>query len=220
MNPIEMGRLVPFSETVAWLREAIVAKVAAENYPKSFIHYIDAHEKYVQPGEKCLVLPAGSELGNSVRLDWDEPWVRQNRVTALACEGDLKVAGDLLNLNINAGPLLFVAGNLSVINLVNGGAIFIVLGDLKATGVVVGEYNDGVSKINGDLHAQLVINLDHDIGVVGQIAAPVVDWNEDELSEQLVPEVFNEDDDCEVVVEQVLERQRAGLPILLARSSA
>lgn len=216
MNPLELGRLAPFAETTPRLRETVFAKIPAENYPHSYTHYIDAHEKNAGPNRTCLVLPAGVQLDGTIRLDWDESWLQQNRIAAVFCEGDVSIAGDLLNLNINSGPLLLVAGDLSVVNLVSGGGAFLILGSVTASGVVIGEYNDGLMKVGGDLRAQLVLNLDHDIGVAGQTNAPTADWNEELLSDVLVAEVFNEDDDSEVVVEVVLERQRVGLPILQA----
>lgn len=215
MNPVELGNLAPFAATTPRLREAIFARIAAENYPNSYIHYVDAHEKTADAGATCLVLPPGVAVSETLRLDWDQQWVQQHGIAAIFCEGDLSIAGDLLNLNINSGPLLVVTGNLSVVNLVSGGGTFLILGDVTASGVVIGEYNDGLMRVGCDLRASLLINLDHDIGVSGALDAPSVDWNEDILADVLVPEVFHEDDDSEVVVQKVLERQRAGLPLLL-----
>jgi hypothetical protein len=53
-------------------------------------------------------------------------------------------------------------GNLRVDNLVKAGAPVVVLGDVKADGIVIGEYNDGTMRIGGDLTANAYLLLDHD----------------------------------------------------------
>jgi hypothetical protein len=213
MDMISLGALRSFREAAPQLKAVILDTIAEEKYPHSFTEFIDAQLDDLPPGQgNMLVLPADSEVGESVSLDWTSGWVKENQVVAVFCPGNLTIAGDLVNRGTHGGPLLLVGGNLNVNNLVCSGSRILILGSINASGVMIGNYNDGVCRIGEDLNAMALIRLDHDVGVSGRINAPVADWDEGTLS-LLVPDVFEDD---EVNVEAVLSRQHAGLPILRA----
>ncbi|MBS1998187.1 MAG: hypothetical protein JSS86_17810 [Cyanobacteria bacterium SZAS LIN-2] len=134
---------------------------------------------------------------------------------ALVCFGDLTVAGDILNRNLNRGLLLFVGGNLCVASLFKGGGCFLVTGDVVAQDLIVTEYNDGVLRVGGDLTARHFINLDQDVLVAGATNANTISQDEDLLSDIFVPEVFDDDDPELPCVDKIIERQRAGLAFLV-----
>lgn len=168
----------------------------------------------VYPDGQVLTLPAGTHLSGDLELEWDADWVRRNGIVCIACEGDLTVDGDLLNFNGDGGPVLGVARGLRVRNLIKGGSKVVVLGDLEASGLVVCNYNHGLLRVGGDLSAQAYIVMDQSQHVGGEIHAPVLDEDEIDLRDQLVPELFRTEDDVSPEVEWLWARQRAGLPVL------
>ncbi|HVG07422.1 MAG TPA: hypothetical protein VNM67_06935 [Thermoanaerobaculia bacterium] len=121
----------------------------------------------------------------------------------------------MLNRNSDTGPLLFVGGRLQARNVIKGGSRVIVLGDVEASGLVIGDYNHGTIHIRGDLRAQAFILLDHDGYVHGKTHAPKL-GDMDDPREILVPEVFEDEDEewPSPNVDWLWARQRAGLPIL------
>jgi hypothetical protein len=204
-----------FADWAAKLRELILQRIAAEQYPASYTELVDAQARDgAGKNAKIWIMPDEASC-ETLELDWTSELMRGSGVTAVFCPGGLSIKGDLLNVNPSSGPFVFVAGDLTALNVVAGGGRILVLGNVHADGIVVGNGNDGVLKVAGNLKAQAVINLDHDIGVDGTIDAPYIDWNEDSLPDRLVAEVFHDDDPSEVEVEKLLSLQRSGLPILL-----
>lgn len=167
------------------------------SYPASFSEYI-GYQLDDYPEAHVLVLPAGTKIKGDLELDWDADWLRGKRIVGIDCLGDLSVDGNIVNEMLEGGPLLFVGGTLKVHNLKKGGASIIVLGDLRADGWVIGEYNDGVMRIGGDLEAKAFMLLDHDGFVRGEIRArelngeEIVDWQK-----ILVAEAFDQPEDLD-----------------------
>jgi hypothetical protein len=148
-------------------------------------------------------------------LDWQEQWVEQNKVIAVCCLGDLIVEGDIVNRTLEGGPLLFVGGNLRVDNLVKAGAPVVVLGDVEANGLVIGEYNDGTMRIGGDLTAKAYLLLDHDGFVRGNTYAPMYSDEENEWREVLSDSVFPSEDEDYPEVDLIYAAQKAGMKIFV-----
>jgi hypothetical protein len=220
-DPASLGELKSFQEMAPQLVSFLNNSLTKDKYPASFTEFVDAQVKDFKRSDKqnkILVLPAGTHLDATLKLDWDTDWVKDKGIVAVYCPGDLTVDGDLLNRNINSGPLLVVGGNLKVDNLVSGGARFLIVGNVNASGLAIGDYNDGVCRVGGDLTAKTLILLDHDFGIYGKTHAHTVDWNEDSLPDVLVKEVFSDNDPEEVSVDKLLKRQHSGLAILRAET--
>lgn len=217
VNPVGLGTLSPAGEVAPRLHELIAAAVPhdpeSSSYPEMYAQNV-RHSLEGCPDNPVLVLPPGTHLSGDLELDWDSDWV-QREIAGVVCEGDLTVDGDVLNRNLDNGPLLFVGGTLRVRNLIKSGSPVIVLGDVEASGLVIGEYNHGTIHIRGDLRALVFILLDHSGGVHGKTYAPYIGGliNPRDI---LVPEVFKDPyEDCpSPEVDWLWARQRAGLPVL------
>ena len=195
-DPIAAGRLVDVIEIQPVMLERINTEIthdpARGHYPESFAEFV-RYQFERRTDRKVLVLPAGATLGGDLTLDWTSDWVRNNKVVAMFAEGDLRVDGDITNRVLEGGPLLLVAGELKVNNLIKAGSSVLVLGDLNAKGLVVAEYNDGGMRVHGDLIAAAYILLDHDGSVDGQVRAPAFDDREDAAREFFVDAVLEND---------------------------
>ncbi|HET9225992.1 MAG TPA: hypothetical protein VFR31_04955, partial [Thermoanaerobaculia bacterium] len=217
VNPVSFGTLSPAEEVKPRLLEMIAAAVphdpASFSYPEMYAQNV--RYSLQSPDSPVLVLPPGTHLSGDLELDWESDWIQSEWVAGVVCEGDLTVDGDVLNRNLDTGPLLFVGGTLRVRNLIKSGSPVIVLGDVEASGMVIGEYNHGSIHIRGDLRALLFILLDHAGFVHGKTHAREV-GRFDNPRDILVPEVFEDpyEDYPFPEVDWLWARQRAGLPVL------
>lgn len=218
VDPRAQGSLLDVAQAQARLLDVVASILARDPdkgvYPAMFGEFV-GHSLGGAHSAAILFLKPDTHLSGDLLLDFDSGWARDGGIVGIACEGDLHVDGDVLNRNLNRGPLLFVAGNLHVRNLIKGGAPVIVLGNLIAEGIVVGEYNDGVARIAGDLTAQGLFLDDHDFGVFGTIRAPRLNTDEDDPSAVLAPELFEDEDGVFPGGRRLWSRQRAGLPLFL-----
>ena len=123
------------------------------------------------------------------------------------------MAGDILNKTLEHGPMLFVKGSLSVNSLHKAGSTVIVLGDLLASELVIGEYNDGVLRVAGDLKAAALLSLDHDCYVVGETEAPYFHSDDCIWRDHLSEHVFSDDAEDAPDAGLLLRFFKAGLPI-------
>lgn len=218
VDPSDLGRLSPSREVAPRLCELIAAAVPhdpeSSSYPEMFAGDV-RHSLEGSPENPVLVLPPGTHLSGDLELDWGIGWIERNGIAGVACEGDLTLDGDVLNRNSDTGPLLFVGGKLRVRNLIAGGSRVIVLGDVEASGLVVGFYNHGSIQVRGDLRAQAFIMEDHGGYVHGTTHAPSI-GDLDNARDILVPEVFEDpyEDWPSPNVDWLWARQRAGLPVL------
>lgn len=224
VDPAGLGTLSPAREAAAWLRflidDAIPQDPASSSYPEVFAgHVRDSLEGC--PNNPVLILPPGTHLSGDLELDWGIDWIERNGIVGVACEGDLTVDGDVLNRNSDTGPLLFVNGKLRVRNLIAGGSRVILLGDVEASGLVIGFYNHGSILVRGDLRAHAFLLLDHNGSVHGMTLAPTL-GDLDDPREMLVPEVFEDEyeDWPSPNVDWLWARQRAGLPILKTKPAS
>jgi hypothetical protein len=75
------------------------------------------------------------------------------RVGFIICTGDLVVDGDLIDDHFEGLPFLIVRGDLSVRNWLRGGMPGFVGGSVRASGFIVGHYDDAALFVGGDLTA-------------------------------------------------------------------
>lgn len=216
VNPIELGTFRKANEVFDFVYEKIKTKIVHDperySYPESFAEYVRAQFKYY-PQYQVLMLPAGTKIDGDLVIDWAEDWVEQNNICAIVCEGDLTVTGDVINKMLEGGVLLFVEGDLAVNNLIKGGATVMVLGSVCSRGLVVGEYNDGVLRIGGDLDAVAFFLLDHDGFVRGETRARKYTDDDGEWQDLLVSQVFTDEEEYHPNVDRLLAFHKAGREI-------
>lgn len=208
------GNEIEVAAPLAELATRIRALINGRNleYPEAFSEWID-HALGVAPNGMALVLEPGSVIEGDLMLDWNDDF-RRRGISAVVNLGDLMVRGAILNADLDGGPLLFVGGDLAAARMDKGGANVVVLGALRTAGPVLCEYNHGVLRVGGDLDCEALIVLDHDALVLGQLRAPRIDWEDGELREQLVPEVFDDPDSDLPNGELLRARLAAGLSVL------
>lgn len=95
-------------------------------------------------GTRALVWKGDHTISGEWRVDSFEPKIDRKKIAAIACFGNLTVEGDLLNWSTYHEPLLFVAGDLKVRNLIKGGMPLFVLGSLLTDGYVVDLLDEGM----------------------------------------------------------------------------
>ena len=193
----EIGSLEKPDAVLPVIKKLIKEKIEFDperySYPENFAEFARAQLKQY-PRAKVLVLPEGTTLESGLTLDWEEDWVERENIIAIFCAGDLVVKGDIVNRTLEGGVMLFVAGNLEAENIFKAGATLMVLGDVKAEGLVIGEYNDGVTRIGGDLEAEAFLLFDHDGFVRGDIRALYQNDHEDgDWRSILMPGLFDDE---------------------------
>lgn len=214
-DPTNLGTIGPLTKLKEELLSAITAALQASksNNPVDCFSEFVNHELETHGQENALVLPGGTKLDGDLILENFAPWAVQSKVAAIVCLGDLEVAGDILNKTLEHGPMLFVKGSLTVNSLHKAGSTVIVLGDLLASEQVIGEYNDGVLRVAGDLKAAALLSLDHDCYVAGETKAPYFHSDDCIWRDHLSEHVFSDDaDDCPDAG-LLLRCFKAGLPI-------
>ncbi|MCA9818685.1 MAG: hypothetical protein KC652_26510 [Cyanobacteria bacterium HKST-UBA01] len=198
-DPTASGSLEKPDTVLPVIEELIKEKIEFDpdnySYPENFAEFARAQLKQY-PKDKVLVLPGGTTIEDGLTLDWEEDWVERENVIAIFCQGDLTVKGDIINRTLEGGVMLLVAGDLEAENIIKAGATLMVLGNLRARGIVVGEYNDGVTRIGGDLEAEAFLLFDHDGFVRGDIRATYNNDHEDgDWRSLLLPGLFDEDEE-------------------------
>jgi hypothetical protein len=218
VDPTSLGTLKTASETYEAIYQKIKAKIEFNpdrySYPENFAEFVRAHFQH-HPQDSVLMLPANTVIDGDLLLDWTEQWAETNAICAIACAGNLSVNGDVLNRVLEDGVMLFVEGDLMVDNLIKGGATVMVLGNVQAKGIVVGEYNDGVMRIGGDLDAVAYFLFDHDGFVRGETRARKNSDDDDQWRDVLVPQLFEDEDDCHPNVGLLWAFQKTGRQIFV-----
>lgn len=219
VDPTVLGTIKKAGEMSPVVQEKIKAKIehdpARYSYPESFAEYVRAQFKNF-PDESVLVLPPNTVIDGDLVLDWSQSWISKNKICAVVCDGDLTVTGDVVNRTLESGVLLFIDGNLNVTNLIKSGATVMVLGDAHAKGIVVGEYNDGVLRIGGNLDAAAYLLFDHDGFVRGANKARSHTDDDGEWQEVLVSELFDDEGDWHPNVDRLWAYSRVGKNIFQA----
>jgi len=82
-----------------------------------------------------------------------EPWYSDRAIRVLLWPGDLTIEGDLIDEDFAMLPLLIVRGHLTVRNWLRGGMSSFIGGSVRASGFIIGHYNDSALFVGGDLTA-------------------------------------------------------------------
>lgn len=216
VDPTGLGSIVSFVSVLPLMLQRISEKIEYDperySYPESFAEFIRIGCESSK-SMKVLTLPSGSILDGDLLLDFQEAWAESNDIAAIFCDGDLCVKGDVLNSMLEGGILLFVSGNLQVENLIKGGATVMVLGDVRAGGLVIGVYNDGVMRIGGNLTATAYFLLDHDGFVRGRVEAISHSDDDGDWCELLMPYLFDDEEDYHPNVDKIRACQKTGRAI-------
>lgn len=153
-------------------------------------------------------------------------WYADRRIRLIVWDGDLTIDGDLRDEDFSLLPLLIVRGNLTLRHWLRGGIPTFVGGSVRASGFIVGHYNDSDLYVGGDLIAAGYIpraKPDVDLPDVAphQVAGTIdarkfdnLDATEEALRVAFVDEVLIEEDG-EVYLDEaaVFERASAGLAV-------
>ena len=132
-----------------------------------------------------LVHEGDLHLSHNLVLDWDGPHsmanfantiVRQNHLNwedgknlqAFIVNGGLTVDGVVLNADMEGGAILVVTGGLKARSLVGGGSEIRIKGPSLLSEAAFGHYNDGVIAFGGGLTVPLYLNSDHDMWIDGE----------------------------------------------------
>lgn len=150
-------------------------------------------------------------------------WYSDRRIRFLIWEGDLTIEGDLIDDDFQMPPILVVRGNLTVRSWLRGGMPAFIGGGVRASGFIVGHYNDSALFVGGDLTAagylpgakpypDLPKVRPHQIG--GKVDArtlSLLDTCDDELRSTFVEDVLGSDSEGVSLDEKsVLERVASG----------
>jgi len=211
-----LGTIIDAATTKADLEKTIASRQL--EYPGSYRSIVSY--TFDEPAnQKALVLPPGTVIKGDLVLDWSDTFSDKN-IVAIVAQGDLTIEGSLINDSLDGGPFLFVAGNLKAKRIDKGGAFVTILGNADVAGPVLCEYNHGSLKIAGNLKAEWLLNVDHDVSVSGKTDGVSLNGDSDDLREALVPEVFADDDPDTIWPECDIIRKRiaAGLPVLKKKS--
>jgi hypothetical protein len=113
------------------------------------------------------LLRGSTRVTGDLELDWDRE--DEDCPDGTIVDGDLEVAGTIVNRNSDSGPFLLVTGNLRAKNLVAGGSEIVVLGDLIVDGVIFGFYNHGSITVYGATRAKAIITEYHAFDLRGRV---------------------------------------------------
>ncbi|HSI64242.1 MAG TPA: hypothetical protein VLE43_14035 [Candidatus Saccharimonadia bacterium] len=153
-------------------------------------------------------------------------WYDDRGIRFIIWNGDLTIDGDLLDEDFSMLPILLVRGNLTVRNWLRGGLSTFVSGNVKASGFIIGHYNDSALFVGGDLTAAGYIPrakpykdlpklVPHQIA--GKVSAKKFDnlnATDTGLRAAFVDEVLTvEGGDTYLDERAVFERSDAGLPV-------
>lgn len=163
------------------------------------------------------LLRVTSDIRIDGHLRWDHDGDARTsdgqRIDLLVVQGDLELGGDLVNRKGDFGPALLVLGKVRARHVVHGGAVWVIEGDVLASGIVVGHYNHGQMHVGGRLAAALLLSNDHHLAVIGDCAA--IDGDTALQERHLVPEVLDyRNDDLQICEYALLDRLVAGQPVL------
>lgn len=150
-------------------------------------------------------------------------WYSDRRIQFLIWPGDLTIDGDLIDDAFDTPPFLVICGNLTVRSWLRGGLPSFIGGSVRASGFIVGHYNDSALFVGGDLTATGYITRarpypDFPHIVPHQIAGKLdarkfvsLDASDKQLRKTFVDEVLTKDEEAIYLNEKaVLSRSKAG----------
>ncbi|MCP1226595.1 leucine-rich repeat domain-containing protein [Sebaldella sp. S0638] len=109
-------------------------------------------------------------------------------ISGLYFTKNLEVTESIVNKNSNYGIILQVRGNVKAKNIIAGGADFIIEGNADIEDTVLGFYNDGEFRVDGDLTCRTFMNYDHHMDCAPAAEDSVGDYGDYEFDEYLLPE--------------------------------
>lgn len=173
-----------------------------------------------------LVCNGDVSLDNHFSLDWEVAdtggWLRalniassSNGVAGMLINGNFTVNGVIAN-NDTIGPFLCVMGNLNAHNIVSGGTLLHVDGDITVDHTIIG-FDNGLLSCNGSLNAGYLVICDHRLSIKGGINAITIDENGDTLPDA---DYTGKDDILRVVSSQVFSGQKISRSRIISRLHA
>jgi hypothetical protein len=168
------------------------------------------------PEKKALVLPPGVLIEGDLLLDTDvSPF--DSGISCIVASDDLKVTGRIINANEDEAPSLLVGGSLQAGDLIKAASGIVVIGSVVVSGLILCDGDNGALLVGGNLSARALIDCDHEILVVGDVNAMVASDDLGNMRSLLVPDVFEDPDDCTNEWPEgdlIRDRLLAGQPVL------
>lgn len=186
---------------------------------------------WLKHSDLVLVHTGNLNLEDNLTLDWEAGWddggivatlsvlspkgppqdlAAGASIRGLCIDGDLHIAGALVNASADSGPMLLVAGSLSARQVSCGGAHVEIGGDLRVEEVVYGHYNHGQLIVGGQLFAQALINDDHFVDVRETASSNKVVYID--ISRERDPD---DDDRVPVALKKLLKKSPLSLGVVL-----
>ena len=106
--------------------------------------------------------------------------------------GNLTVRGSYADTK--SGGRLIVLGDMTVDNIISE-CPFVVVGDVHATGLTYFGYNDHSGEVTGSINANYYLQSDRDFGVMGDINAKLIDYENFRERDVFVDDVLDIDDE-------------------------
>lgn len=178
--------------------ETIPESEAVERF--SIDRHLDCFNDGTWTGQPVRIHEGDLHLSGNLLLDPNSEWDDHQGLVVI---GNLTVARNIVNEDIEGGAFLYVTGALKATNLIAGGACITVSGGAEIDELILAHYNDGVLHIGGETKAGLVISDDH----ATSITTSATVWNSHDtivgmpLSEFLHADIpietdpYDEDDD-------------------------
>lgn len=117
--------------------------------------------------DAITVLRGHVRVGADLSLDIDTG--DDDETDGTIVDGDLDVAGSVINRDGELGAFLLVTGNLRAKNVVAGGAHIVVLGDLIVEDVIFGHSEHGTIYVAGATRAKAIISEKHVFTLRGRV---------------------------------------------------
>lgn len=168
----------------------------------------------------------GEDVELSSSASASGPWYSDQGIRFLIWPGNLTIEGDLVDDDFQVPPFLVVRGNLTVRSWLRGGMPAFVGGNVRATGFVIGHYNDSALFVGGDFAAagylprakpypDLPKIAPHQFaGKVEARTLDVLNDSDDTLRAALVDDVLDSDEDgVSPNARRIRARIASGLPV-------
>jgi hypothetical protein len=118
--------------------------------------FLEMLRAYIVKNDDCneVLLAKDFHVSGGLKLERKAKPDSWKSISAFYIDGDLTIEGDLLNDSADSFPFLVVKGDLILRSWLRGGMIAFIGGSIRASGVLVCEYNDGGLFVGGDLIAE------------------------------------------------------------------
>jgi hypothetical protein len=211
----------------AEIRELASEDLVLPSIPRDGMTLLDAARGISRNHVAC---PHRSRFDESIEItsypEASGPLYSNRGIGFLIWPGDLVIDGDLIDDAFDTLPMLVVHGDLVVRNWLRGGMPSFVGGSVRASGFIVGHYNDSALFVGGDLSAAGYIHhavryadfpeisLHQIAGRIDARGLDARDASDEDLRAAFVDEVLTADDEGTYIDERaILSRSNAGLPV-------